>query len=96
MIIKQSWFFALEISEMHQQINRETHQLGPNTITNTEKQESSNQIRMPSNSNRNTTHANIRRKKECRDFEKNYVWKVDHIIISQEPRLEKSREKWKE
>ena len=33
MIIKQGWFSGLKILKIHQQINRKTCQLEPNTIT---------------------------------------------------------------
>ena len=54
MIIKKDWFSDLEISEIHQQINRESRQQDHNTIIetlNTEKQEHSNRSKTQSNSN---------------------------------------------
>ena len=68
---------------------------------NTEKPELFNWIVTPSNRYRNTipwpngTNTNTGGKKECSDYEENYVWKEDHITKSQERRLKNSKVKTK-
>ena len=74
------------------EICRKSCQQDPNTVTetlNSEKQELSN-----CNNNRNTAHtqhhetkANTRRKFGWRGYKETYVWKEDHITISQKLRL---------
>ena len=78
-IIKQGWLSDLKISEILQQINKETCQLDPNIENETldkENRETSDQIGIQSNSNRNTTHPNngtkinTRKKRKVEFFQK--------------------------
>ena len=55
MIIKKGWFSDLEISEVHQKMNRESRQQDPNTIIDTPNNNTLNEMNQ-SNKNRNTTH----------------------------------------
>ena len=91
-IIKKGWFSDLEILEIHQQMNRKSCQQDTNTIIETlniEKQEPSNQIKTPSNRNRNTTPSinsklvqTQEEKNECSNYKENYLTRRLHYHLS--------------